>query len=160
MRRSMLFAGLLGSFFCLTAQSPAPITKGPEGLWLTENHRSVIELYQCAQDKTLLCGRIHWIIKDGMQFDTKNPNKNMHTTPLCGMTIVKNLHPTNPPAEWDDGLVYKADEGNNYDADLDMLSNDSLKIHGYLGVAFLGKSQIWQRVSNKDYPRCAAPKAP
>ena len=158
MRRFALLASLLGSSLFLTAQAPVQQAQ-PYGLWLTENHRSVIELYKCGKDGTILCGRIAWIIKDGMQFGTKNPKADMRGKPLCGMTLISGLKPTNPPVEWDDGVVYKADEGALYDADLDMLSANTIKVRGYMGLSLLGKSQTWERVSAKDYPRCKAPKA-
>ena len=62
------------------------------------------------------------------------------------------------PGEWTGGKVYKADEGDMYDANLEVLSDNQVKLRGYMGMTILGKSQTWNRVSAKDYPRCKAPK--
>ncbi len=146
---------------CLTTLCSAPAlaqqAKAPTGLWLTENQRSVIELYRCSSDKPLLCGKIAWIIDGGMQFDTKNPDASKHSKPLCGMTILSNLRMESAD-KWGDGKVYKADEGDMYDAKMNILGDNKLEMRGFAGISMFGKTQTWTRVSAKDYPRCKAPK--
>ena len=156
MRNLALLAGLC--FASIIPTTSYAQVKAPTGLWLTENQRSVIELYRCAPDKPLLCGKIAWIIKDGMQFDTKNPDASKHKTPLCGMTILSGLK-MDTPTKWSGGKVYKADEGDTYDASMTILSEDKVELRGYMGISMFGKSQTWTRVSAKDYPRCKAPSA-
>jgi uncharacterized protein (DUF2147 family) len=128
-------------------------TLDPEGLWLTENKRSVVELKK--QSDGTLGGKIAWIIEGGMQFDEKNPDEAQRSTPMCGLTIVSNLKQgANDPNSWHNGKIYKADDGDMYDARLTMETPDQLEVRGFMGVSFLGKSQTWTRVSAKDYPRC------
>ncbi len=143
----------------LTATPALAQVKAPTGLWLTQNQRSVVELYRCAGDKPLLCGKIAWIIDGGMQFDTKNPDASRHKTPLCGMTILSGLK-MDSPTKWTGGTVYKADEGDLYDASMTVLSNNKVEMRGYMGISMFGKSQTWTRVTAKDYPVCKTPAAP
>lgn len=153
MRHTVLAALLL-----LTA-SPAfaqQQVKAPTGLWLTQNERSVVELYQCESGKPLLCGKIAWIIDGGMQYDTKNPDASKHKNPICGMTILSNLK-MDTPTKWSGGKVYKADEGDMYDANMTILGDNKLEVRGFVGMSMFGKTQTWTRVSAKDYPRCKAP---
>lgn len=153
MRHTVLAALLL-----LTA-SPAfaqQQVKAPTGLWLTQNERSVVELYQCEAGKPLLCGKIAWIIDGGMQYDTKNPDASKHKNPICGMTILSNLK-MDTPTKWSGGKVYKADEGDMYDANMTILGDNKLEVRGFVGMSMFGKTQTWTRVSAKDYPRCKAP---
>lgn len=156
MRFMILLAALVISAPTFAA-APQQV-KAPTGLWLTENQRSVIELYQCKSGEPLLCGKIAWIIDGGMQFDTKNPDSSKHKRPLCGMTIVSNLKMSSPTF-WTGGKVYKADEGDTYDANMTILSSDSVELRGYVGISMFGKTQKWKRVSAKDYPPCKAPAA-
>lgn len=148
---SFLLCSLLGHMtFSMTAQA------GVEGLWLTENKRSAIHLYSC--EETKICGDIAWIIDDGMQFDTKNPDESKRDTPLCGMTILHSF--VNDPKNtrrWKDGTVYKADEGDMYDAYFVEKSESSIKFRGYAGISLFGKTQMWTRVSEEDYPQCTIP---
>jgi uncharacterized protein (DUF2147 family) len=155
MRKLVLVTALLiSSAAAMSAQAQQQI-KAPTGLWLTENERSVIDLHQCPGTKEL-CGKIHWIIKDGMQFDTKNPDASKHTRPLCGLTILSGLKMDNE-GNWQGGKVYKADEGDTYDAKMTVLSPDKVEMRGFMGVSLFGKTQTWKRVSAVDYPRCKKP---
>jgi uncharacterized protein (DUF2147 family) len=145
------------SFLMMTAAAQAQGVKAPTGLWLTQNERSVIELYKCPGDKPLLCGKIAWIIDGGMQFDEKNPDASKHKRPLCGLTILTGLG-LEGPGLWTGGKVYKADEGDMYDAKMTVLDENTVEMRGFAGISMFGKTQTWKRVSAKDYPRCKAPK--
>lgn len=126
------------------------------GLWLTENKRSVIKVEPCG---TKLCGHIQWIIEGGMQHDTKNPQENLKGQPMCGLQIMQGfVQNKNNANEWQDGKIYKADEGDIYNATIKMTSADEMVVRGYVGIPLLGKSQTWKRVNAQDYPTCKSPK--
>lgn len=124
----------------------------PTGLWLTENKRSVIEIQKCPQG---LCGNIHWIIEGGMQTDAKNPNEAKRNTPMCGLPILWGFkqNPKNVKV-WESGKIYKADEGDVYNATVSVIDANKLYLRGYVGIPLLGKTQYWSRVNGKDYPGC------
>jgi len=127
----------------------------PEGLWLTENGRSAIYVKKCGETKTQLCGYIDWIIEGGMQLDEKNPDMSERRASLCGMQILYGLtQSASNPNQWTGGNIYKADDGDTYNAKIEMQSADQMKLRGFIGVSLLGKTQTWKRVSAKDYPRC------
>lgn len=128
----------------------------PTGYWLTENERAVIYVKNCDQG---LCGSIHWIIEGGMQFDEFNPDINRHQDPLCRRQIMSGFSQNaQNPNKWSGGEIYKADEGDTYDANLTVLSKDKMKLRGYIGISLLGKTQTWTRVSNDNYKQCRQPK--
>lgn len=121
-----------------------------EGLWLTQNERSVIKVAPCNQG---LCGHIHWIIDGGMQTDAKNPDESLRARPMCGLPILWGMKKDSDTA-WEDGKIYKADDGDIYDADIALQQDGTLKVRGYMGISLLGKTQIWRRVNAADYPSC------
>jgi len=124
----------------------------PEGLWLTENKRSVIKIEKCGEK---LCGNIYWIIEGGMQIDSKNPAPARRGQKMCGLEIMRGLKQSNQNKNhWLDGEIYKADDGDIYSAKLQIKSPDTITVRGYRGISLLGKSQDWQRVSAKNYPAC------
>jgi uncharacterized protein (DUF2147 family) len=128
----------------------------PTGYWLTENERAVIYVKNCDQG---LCGSIHWIIEGGMQFDEFNPDINRRQDPLCRRQIMSGFSQGAQNLNyWSGGEIYKADEGDTYDANLTVLSEDKMKVRGYIGISLLGKSQTWTRVSNNNYKQCRQPK--
>jgi len=55
---------------------------------------------------------------------------------------------------WSGGEIYKADEGDTYNANVTVLSSNKMKVRGYIGISMFGKSQTWTRVSNKNYKQC------
>jgi len=142
--------------FNSSALAASYATYSPEGLWLTENKRSVIKLEKCGET---LCGHIVWIIEGGMQYDTKNPEKELQGQAMCGLQIVQGLK-QNPkgPNNWDGGKIYKADDGDVYDASLRMKKKETLVVRGYMGISLLGKSQTWMRVNESQYPKCKVAK--
>ncbi|MEM8833857.1 MAG: DUF2147 domain-containing protein [Pseudomonadota bacterium] len=127
----------------------------PEGLWLTENERSVIKVEKCGEAMHKLCGSIHWIIEGGMQKDSKNPDESKRNQPMCGLQIIKGLKQSPyKPNIWRDGEIYKADDGDTYDAKIEMVDENTMELRGYMSISLLGKSQTWTRVDAKKYPRC------
>lgn len=150
----MKFLTLILAMMVFNTSAQAQETYDPTGYWLTENERSVIEVENC---DTGLCGYIHWIVDGGMQYDTKNPQENLRGQAMCGLKIMQGLKPTNNPNRYDDGQIYKADDGDIFDANLTMKAQDKLTVRGYMGISLLGKSQDWKRVSANDYSACRKP---
>lgn len=148
--RFLILSAVILSFtagFAHAAETP-----DPTGLWLTENKRSAIRVDRCGDS---LCGKIAWIIKGGMTTDSKNPDAAKRTTPMCDLPLLwgfKN-NPKNMKV-WEGGKIYKADEGDIYNATLTVKDANTMNVRGYVGMPLFGKSQTWQRVSAKDYPSC------
>jgi uncharacterized protein (DUF2147 family) len=154
MFRTVLLS-FLAVFFAggISTAGAQPQDVSPLGLWLTENGRSVVNVTPCKADTSKVCGRIHWIIEGGMQFDTANPDPAQHTAPMCGLQIMWGFH-QNDAMNWIDGNIYKADEGDSYSATLQMLPSGKMLVRGYVGMPLFGKSQTWTRVTGVEHPRC------
>ena len=151
----MLSRILYTAIFALTLSLPFAAQaeqsfSSPIGLWLTENERSVIKVTECGDD---LCGHVHWIIEDGMQHDSKNPDESKRNDPMCGLKVLWDFHQQGQHS-WTDGHIYKADEGDTYKATVQMLPTGDMKVRGYIGMPLLGKSQTWSPVTEAEYPVC------
>ena len=136
-------------FICFSFSALAN-TPSPEGLWLTQNKRSVIKIERCDLG---LCGKIHWIIEGGMQYDAKNPDESRRNAPMCGLQILWGFDKKSD-SKWTGGRIYKADDGDVYKSNLSMQGYDALKVRGYVGLSLFGKTQLWQRVQADSYPPC------
>jgi len=159
-KKSMLLSAVLMSALSLTTSlsaSEQSYVYNHEGLFLTANERSAVRVYNCDSG---LCGRIEWIIEGGMSHDVKNPDPALRGNPMCGLEIMRGLKQRGENTNiYRNGQIYKADDGEIYDASAEYLSSEKLKVRGYMGISLLGKSQVWTRVSEKDYPKCT-PAAP
>ena len=54
---------------------------------------------------------------------------------------------------WDQGWVYDPEQGQAFDAAIQLNSTDRLVLTGYKGVKFFSKSFLWKRAP-ADLPRC------
>lgn len=152
----LAFTLLTLSFFALAitanAQDEQAEAKKPDalGYWLTENERAVIHIEKCENS---ICGTLYWIIDGGMTKDEKNPIEALQNQPLCDMKIMWDFKPDRGN-DWKDGQIYKADEGEIYNANITIVDENTLSLRGYVGMPFFGKSQTWKRVAEADYAHC------
>lgn len=138
------------ALFCMTIPTAQANASSAEGYWLTENERAVIHTFECDQG---LCGNIHWIIEGGMQYDVKNVDEAKRSTPMCGLQILWGFEKDG--SDWDNGNIYKADDGDIYSANITLKDENTLSLRGYIGIPLFGKSQKWTRVSADNYASCA-----
>ena len=69
---------------------------------------------------------------------------------LNGMTIVWNLTRKND-THYKNGRILDPGNGKIYKCTVKMYPNNLLKIHGYLGIRVLGKSQYWYRIPEDEH---------
>jgi uncharacterized protein (DUF2147 family) len=124
-------------------QSPTPI-----GVWLHPNKRLQIEIVPCGEQ---LCGTLVWFQRpndaQGLPLvDVKNKNPALRTRPLLGLSILYGLRRTGGNT-WEDGKIYNPDDGNDYNAQMSIEDDGTLRVHAYVLVPLLGKTFIWTRVS-------------
>lgn len=154
-----LFAALMLLIVSTTssyALEPVPVDPPTaEGYWLTENKRAVIHIEECVKG---LCGSVFWIIEGGLQTDKFNEDESLRSRPICGLEILYGFRQDlDDPLEWDDGYIYKADDGDLYDANIEVIDHKTLELRGYVGISWFGSTQRWTRVSHTDYAICKKP---
>src|SRR5204862_5261 len=72
--------------------------------------------------------------------------------PICGLPVLGQLRPMSD-GSWDQGWVYDPEQGQAFDAAIQLNSTDRLVLTGYKGVKFFSKSFLWKRAPG-DLPRC------
>tara|TARA_R110001592_G_scaffold27763_24_gene102918 strand:+ start:126 stop:581 length:456 start_codon:yes stop_codon:yes gene_type:complete len=150
MSRIFIFLSML--FITLMPQQSFA-NSGAQGYWLTENKRAVIHVQPCDDS---VCGNIYWIIEGGMLFDDKNPDPRVQGLPMCGLELLHGFEKHGQ--DWKNGKIYKADEGETYEANITVKNENTLMVRGYIGMPLFGKTQTWKRVSSDDYAQCTEPK--
>lgn len=158
MFKSALYFSLFLMLCCFNASlAQAGDDLDPTGYWQPENKRSIIKIEKCGDT---LCATIHWIIKDGLLTDSKNPDPQLRGRPMCGLQLFSGFknHAKNKKV-WDGGSIYKADEGDTYKSTLSVISKDKLYLRGYVGIPLFGKTQYWTRTNPENYPACVPVKS-
>jgi uncharacterized protein (DUF2147 family) len=141
--------GLVGTLILLATASPSYASEA-FGTWLVENGKAVVEIKQCGSD---VCGQLIWLRDDANQYDYKNPNFSDRNKPLCNIRLLWGFKDLGN-GRYEDGQIYKADDGDIYNANMNLVEQNKLHLRGYVGIPILGKSQYWTRVNPADYKRC------
>ena len=112
------------------------------GTWLTADKTGEITIFK---DKNKYFGKITAGTSD-QKFDVHNPDKARRNDPLIGMIILKDLEYDSDDKTWEDGTVYDPQNGKRYSCNVKLTSSDVLKITGYIGFSWIGRSEEWTRL--------------
>lgn len=137
---------------------PFPAAADPKevGVWYDDTGKGAVKIEICTP--TTLCGKIYWLQEpvgsDGQpKVDRYNPEPSMRSRAICGLPVLGDLVQLSGGG-FDNGWVYDPKEGKSYSVALDLVGPDTLKVTGYKGMRFLGKSFVWTRAP-ADLPSCA-----
>jgi uncharacterized protein (DUF2147 family) len=117
------------------------------GRWHSENSESTILLEE--RD-----GRIYGKIidlkdpydeKGKPKTDLKNPKSELQNQPIIGLTILRDLKPDGKN-KWSGGRIYDPKSGYSYRCEM-VLDGNVLKIRGYMGISFIGRTTNWRRAN-------------
>jgi uncharacterized protein (DUF2147 family) len=75
--------------------------------------------------------------------DVNNKDPKLRDRWLVGIVLMWHLHYDD--GEYVDGYVYNPEDGGTYRMKAEVLSPESLKIRGYLGISLFGQSKTWSR---------------
>ncbi len=134
---ALIVAGLTGSALA-----------DPKGVWLSGSGKSHVKLAPCSDDADKLCGEIVWLrspnSKDGKpRRDVKNEDKSLRKRPIMGLQVLWDLE-YEGNGEWEDGEIYNPEDGETYDAEMEEVNANTLKVSGC--VWFICKEQTWKRI--------------
>jgi uncharacterized protein (DUF2147 family) len=115
---------------------------------LHPNKRLQIEIVPCGDR---LCGTLVWFQRpndaQGLPLvDVKNKNPALRTRPLLGLSILYGLRRTGGNTR-EEGKIYNPDDGNDYNAQMSIEDDGTLRVLAYVLLPPLGKTFIWTRVS-------------
>lgn len=120
--------------------------RSPEGLWTTidDNTGKKRAVVRLALNNGVLNGTIERVYPQpgDTGICTKCPG-DFKNKPIRGMKFVWDLKERSP-GDWEDGYILDAKAGKIYRVKMTMKGN-KLYVRGYVGVAMLGRTQIWER---------------
>ena len=117
------------------------------GVWLNEDKDAHVEVYK---DGGHYFGKIIWL-KDPIdeetgkpKLDDENSDEALQNRPVMGLLLLKDF--VFDKDEWDDGTIYDPKNGKTYSCYMELRSKDELKIRGYVGITWIGRTTYWSRV--------------
>lgn len=118
------------------------------GVWTTGNGDARVEVYK-KQSKYF--GKIVWLKEpidpetNQPKKDQKNPDKAKQNQPIKGLEILQDFKWDAADSEWDDGTIYDPKSGKTYSCYITLEDANTLKVRGYVGVSWLGRTDTWTR---------------
>lgn len=137
----LLFLLMMGIFGNAYAQTENEII----GAWESDKKDVIIEIYRSSDSYQ---GKYIWgkqiVESDGKtsKKDVKNPDKNLRTRNIVGITSLTSLRWNGK--EYTDGKIYNAPSGDTYSCKA-WIKNNKLYLRGYLGLSLLGQTASFHR---------------
>jgi uncharacterized protein (DUF2147 family) len=119
----------------------------PVGLWKTidDETKQARSLVRITETNGVLSGKIEKILDAG-KADAKcdKCTDDRKDKPIVGMTILTGLKKFD--TEWGEGQILDPNNGKTYKAKAKVLEGGKkLEVRGFVGIALVGRSQIWVR---------------
>ncbi|MGH8202048.1 MAG: DUF2147 domain-containing protein [Steroidobacteraceae bacterium] len=141
-----LSLGLIAAYASGFASAAEP---GVTGYWQQEPSGAVIQIAQCAEG---LCLTIVSLPSNRPRTDVRNQDMKLRGRPLCGLRIGQGFTQSDSQHA-DGGHVYDPKSGRTYSGSMTAQGN-TLKLRGYVGFKFLGRTETWTRVW-QPHAKCA-----
>lgn len=121
------------------------------GTWLTEKEDGIVNIYKRDQK---YYGKLVWLKNPNDDngnptADKHNRDKALRSRRLMGILILDSFVYNNEDKEWTNGKVYDPNMGHQAEGILTLVSNDVLKVKGYVGFRWISKSEIWKRTAKQ-----------
>jgi uncharacterized protein (DUF2147 family) len=146
MKFAALIALLLFVVPAIAQTDPADLILGK---WLNEDKDAHIEVYKEAGK---YFGKIVWLNEPNepstglAKLDDENSDASLQSRPIMGLIILKDFI-YDGDGEWEDGTIYDPKNGKTYDCYMTFDEDGILKIRGYIGFSWIGRSSYWTRVN-------------
>ena len=116
------------------------------GEWYTKENKALVQIYKI---ENTYSGKIVWLKEpkndDGSEkLDTNNPDESKHGNPIIGLNLVNGFI-YKGKNKWGEGTIYDPDNGKTYSCKMQLKEENSLKVRGFIGVALIGRTQMWTR---------------
>ncbi len=108
---------------------------------VTGKEKSIVSIYE-------INGKIYGKVQEILEVVNKNSlctkcSGTDKDKPILGMIVLKGL--TKEVEEYS-GKILDPKKGKIYDCSITFENKDQIKVHGYLGLKFIGRTQFWYRV--------------
>jgi uncharacterized protein (DUF2147 family) len=118
------------------------------GKWMAAEGNLMVQVYK---DKDEFRAKIVWFKDDPSKpmeewSDKHNPDPALRSRKILGLNVVNGLKYNNRSDTWEDGTIYDAQHGKQWDAVGYIDKDGLLKVKGYWHFKIFGKTMVFKRV--------------
>lgn len=140
---------ILFSLALNTVTRPAPSADLLCGKWMSAEKNLVVQVFKEGDE---FKAKIVWFKNTDKTkamdewTDEHNPDAALRDRKLIGMSILKDLDYQPKSNSWENGKIYDAKNGREWDASARIEKNDQLKVTGYWHFKFIGRTMTFTRI--------------
>jgi len=121
------------------------------GRWVSQQKNIIIDICRANKDYK---AKIVWFDAGSEQKmeewrDINNPDKALRSRKLIGLNILNNLQYQAASNSYENGMIYDAMHGHEWNASAHITKQGQLSIEGYWHFKFIGKTMLFNRVADE-----------
>jgi len=101
---------------------------------------SIVEIYK-TKDKYF--GKITKLYEDPSDLVCEKCEGDNKNKPIIGLVVLNNLEEDGD--EYNNGTILDPNNGETYKCYIELITENKLKLRGYIGFSIIGRTQYWQR---------------
>jgi uncharacterized protein (DUF2147 family) len=115
--------------------------------------------FEITKDRGIYTGTVI-AYDDPDALDKNNPDPKLAKRKFIGIEMLGDFKYDSGENQWTDGTIYDGDSGKTYSCTMwfEKGKPDELKARGYIGIALLGRTEVFQRVKADDEKAAAQEK--
>jgi uncharacterized protein (DUF2147 family) len=118
------------------------------GKWMSSEKNLIVQIYKVGSQ---FKAKIVWFNDDPSKpmdewRDTHNPNPALRSRRILGLEILRGLKYDEDGNSWEDGIVYDAKHGRDWNASAYIDKKGLLKVRGYWHIKLIGRTMTFHRV--------------
>jgi uncharacterized protein (DUF2147 family) len=117
------------------------------GTWVTGSGKAHVEIKKF---NNTYYGQVVWMLQpngaDGKpKTDAKNPDASKRQNTIMGLKMLLGFVYVGNK-KWEDGTIYDPENGSTYKCNIEMKDSKTLNIRGYIGISWIGRTDVWKRI--------------
>lgn len=120
------------------------------GRWRNTENNIEVEIYKTGKEYK---AKVIWFDDSddksrpmNVRNDQKNPNELLRTRKIIGLQVMQGMVYNAAAAEWQDGRIYDASSGKEWNAKAWLTNDGSLKVRGFWHFEFIGQNMSFKKV--------------
>lgn len=144
---------MLMSVFLLLSSAYGANQSAILGTWNTPGHKAKVQIFRCGakfSGKIIALKKPDYPADAGPakagkpKLDDHNPNPALRSRPVVGLQIMSGFCYAGRDV-WKGGKIYDPSSGKTYHCILTLSTPDRLKVRGYIGISWFGRTEVWTR---------------